>query len=78
MGWGRVTVTELMSRLVGGDTERCCGKLKKGNRFLNRTLKLYRNLEEMTLPDICKCIHLAYTFVSSLIWSTITNPILGM
>jgi hypothetical protein len=34
MEWGRVTETELMPRLVGGDTERCCGKLNKGKGFL--------------------------------------------
>jgi hypothetical protein len=30
----RVIETDLMPRLVGGDAERVCSKLKKGNRFL--------------------------------------------
>jgi hypothetical protein len=33
MGKGRVVETELMSRLVGGNTELAGGKGKSGNRF---------------------------------------------
>ena len=34
MAWGRVVETDLMPRLVVGYTELGCGKLKKGNGFL--------------------------------------------
>jgi hypothetical protein len=34
MGSGGVIGTELMPSLVGGDAERCCGKLKDPKRFL--------------------------------------------
>ena len=33
MGWGRVTETELMPRLVVGYTELSCSKWKKGKGF---------------------------------------------
>ena len=34
MGWGRVTETDIIPRLVVDNTELGGGKLKKGNRFL--------------------------------------------
>jgi hypothetical protein len=34
MEYGGVAQTEPMPRLVGGNTETVCGKLKSGNRFL--------------------------------------------
>jgi hypothetical protein len=41
----RVAEAELMPSLVVGNTERCCGKLKRGNRFLEPNIgvlpKLY-------------------------------------
>jgi hypothetical protein len=52
--WGRVAATELMPRLVGGDTETVCGKLKKGKGFLEPNFEallklrfcLYRNTKK--------------------------------
>jgi hypothetical protein len=38
--WGSVAATELMPRLVGGDTETVCSKLKRGNRFLKPNFEL--------------------------------------
>jgi hypothetical protein len=35
-----VAETDLMPRLVGGNTERCCSKLKSGNRFLKPNFEL--------------------------------------
>ena len=43
MGRGRVAETELMPRLVVGNTELGCGKLKKGNGFLRPNLELEPN-----------------------------------
>jgi hypothetical protein len=40
MEWGRVIETELMPRLVGGNTETVCGKLKKGKGFLKPNFEL--------------------------------------
>jgi hypothetical protein len=40
MDWGRVTATELMPRLVGGDTETVCGKWKRGKGFLKPNFEL--------------------------------------
>jgi hypothetical protein len=38
-----VAETELMPRLVGGDAERCCGKLKKGKGFLEPNFEVGPN-----------------------------------
>jgi hypothetical protein len=43
VGQGRVTETELIPRLVGGDAELCCGKLKKGKGFLKPNFELGPN-----------------------------------
>jgi hypothetical protein len=40
MRLGRVSETDLMPRLVGGDTERCCGKLKNRNSFSKPSFEL--------------------------------------
>jgi hypothetical protein len=44
MQWGRVTGTELMPRLVGGNTETACSKLKSWKGILKPKLE--------TLPSV--------------------------
>ena len=43
MGWGRVTETELMPKLVVGNTELGGGKLKKAKGFLKPNFELGPN-----------------------------------
>jgi hypothetical protein len=49
MGWGGVVETELMRSLVGGDTERCCGKLKRCNRFLKPNFGTLPKLRKLSV-----------------------------
>ena len=43
MEWGRVTETERMPSLIGGNTELGGGKLKKGKGFLKPNFELLPN-----------------------------------
>ena len=52
MGRGRVTATELMPRLVVGNTELGCSNLKKGNGFLKPNFGVWPSLKLLVVAPL--------------------------